>query len=211
MTITMTLKESVSEVEEMVSAAIAQQANTIFQKGIGKLVNDVRSLIVGWIESQPEMKSLDSRSIGSLAGLFGISGDPAAIISAISNSVANAVEVEFKPFNSKLTSGGLELRLQPSNFSNLLGLSAGKVDIEGGELHWLSWLLTAGDTIVVANYSYNPTTGLGRSGLGNMRGGGSFRVPPQFSGIDSNNFVTRALIGPTQERELTNLFERMLR
>jgi hypothetical protein len=79
-----------------------------------------------------------------------------------------------------------------------------------GDLHWLDWLLNRGDQIIVVGYEYNPQTGLGRSKLGNMKTGGSFRVPPEFSGTQENNFVTRALIGASQEKEIAKILEKIL-
>ena len=77
-------------------------------------------------------------------------------------------------------------------------------------MHWLDWLLKRGDSIIVVNYQYNPQTGIGRSKLGNMVDGGSFRIPPQFSGTIDDNFITRSFSGPTQEQQLTKLFKDIL-
>jgi hypothetical protein len=62
----------------------------------------------------------------------------------------------------------------------------------------------------VAGYQYNPQTGIGRSKLGNMKTGGSFRVPPEFSGTEQNNFITRALVGSNQEKQISKIFETIL-
>ena len=64
--------------------------------------------------------------------------------------------------------------------------------------------------MIVVNYQYNPQSGFGRSGLGNMVMGGSFRVPPQFSGVDRDNFITRALIGSDQENQISQVIQRAL-
>ena len=106
--------------------------------------------------------------------------------------------------------GGLEVNFQPSTFDNLIGLPEGHVKYSDGDLHWLNWLLNAGDTIIIVNYQYNPATGMGRSGLGTMIPGGVFRVPPQFSGTSDNNFITRALLGTTQEDQIINLIKDIL-
>ena len=82
---------------------------------------------------------------------------------------------------------------------------------KSGDLHWLDWLLKRGDNMIISNYQYNPQTGLGRSGLGNMVGGGSFRVPPQFSGTVDDNFITRAFLGNNQEKEIFYIIEKALK
>ena len=89
----------------------------------------------------------------------------------------------------------------------MLGLQSGHVIYEGGDLHWLSWLLTLGDSTIVVGYYYDPETGVGRSGLGTMSEGGFFRVPPEFSGTRANNFVTRALIGNKQQEQILNILK----
>jgi hypothetical protein len=38
-----------------------------------------------------------------------------------------------------------------------------------------------------------------------MKFGGSFRVPPQYSGTDTDNFITRALTGSAQEDQITQI------
>ena len=40
--------------------------------------------------------------------------------------------------------------------------------------------------------------------------GGVFRVPPEFSGTRDNNFITRALIGSAQEKDIFDVIKREL-
>jgi len=56
--------------------------------------------------------------------------------------------------------------------------------------------------MIIVNYHYYPESGVGRSNKGFMKKTGTFRVPPQFSGTVDNNFITRALTGPVQQKEL---------
>mgnify|MGYP003646261604 FL=1 len=69
---------------------------------------------------------------------------------------------------------------------------------QGTPLEWLKWLLLEGDRVIVANYRFEPSNkGTSRTGEGIMiktRGGG-WNVPPQFAGVDNDNFATRALEG----------------
>lgn len=209
MSISLQITDSIKSIEQNINKAIAELANDILNKNLTKIVSSVKNLIPLWILPQPEIVSLLSSSPDSLAGQFGIKGSASSIVDSIVNSVVNATEVEFVPFSPRLK-GGLELKFQPSNFSNLLNLPDGHTVYRGGDLHWLDWLLKRGDSIIVTNYQYNPQTGLGRSGLGNMVGGGSFRVPPQFSGTEDNNFIIRAFIGPEQEKQITSIFQKIL-
>ena len=209
--ITLKLLDSINDIEQKVNKGIADQVNKLLSSKQGLLVSRAKSACVNWINSQPELQALSSSSADSLAGQFGFPPDAgSSIINSIQTSIQNSISIKFVKYNSKLTSGGLEIYFQPTDFSNLLSLSDGHVVYNGGDLHWLKWLLTAGDTIIVANYQYNPISGLGRSGLGNMIAGGSFRVPPQYAGTVDNNFITRALTSPQAYDDIKKLFQEIL-
>jgi len=208
--ITLQITDSLSVIQKNVNEAIAQVINDKISKTQNKIVADCKSAASSWILSQPEIQSLSSSSPESLAGQLGIPQSlVGGIISSIENAVVNSISIRFIQYSKNLK-GGLEIYFQPSDFFNLLSLPAGHVIYKGGDLHWLDWLLKRGDNVIVANYQYNPKTGLGRSGLGNMVLGGSFRIPPQFSGTDSNNFITRALIGTDQENTISRIIQRAL-
>lgn len=209
MTIYIKIIDPIKTIEKNINKAIADLANDVIGKNIGKISDSVKSLIPSWVNSQPEIQSLSSSDPGSLAGQFGISGSSLEIVTAIINSIVSATEIKFVKYTSNLR-GGLEIGFQPTNFANLLALGEGHTIYQGGDLHWLEWLLKRGDSIIVTNYQYNPQTGLGRSGLGNMRTGGSFRVPPQFSGTEDNNFITRAFVGPSQEKQIAKILQDIL-
>lgn len=207
MTISLKLLDEVTDIEKKINSALSDQLNNTLSKNISKIAEDIKLLIPKWINEQPEIGALLSRD---LVGQFGITISPSSIVNAIINSVSSSMSVSFKKYNNKLQGGGLEISVQPSDFINLLGLSEGHTIYEGGDLHWLHWMLFRGDEIIVVGYEYNPQTGLGRTRLGNMVSGRGFRVPPQYSGTQDNNFITRALSGPTQEKEITKIFERTL-
>jgi hypothetical protein len=122
----------------------------------------------------------------------------------IINSVVNSLSFSFNPIDNQLN-GGITIELQPSDFQNLLSLQSGHVVYSQGDLHWLNWLLTMGNSVIIANYNYSPQSGAGRSRQGIMKFGGSFRVPPQYSGTDTDNFITRALTGSAQEDQITQI------
>lgn len=63
------------------------------------------------------------------------------------------------------------------------------------EIRWLEWLLTKGDNIIVYEHCvwYTPGNPNSRSGGAVTAKPGSFRIRPQWSGVEDNNFITRAL------------------
>lgn len=209
--ITLKLLESEKQIAQNINKAIAEHINSILSKNQSNLLSRVKTLAVQWIQSQPEISSLLSASPDSLAALFGI--PPNEVTPAVNNIISaidKSVEVRFVPYSNDLQNGGLEVNIQPNTFENLLLLPEGHVRYTGGDLHWLNWLINAGDTIIVANYQYNPVSGFGRSGFGVMIPGGSFRVPPQFSGTSDNNFITRALVGSSQLDQIGNIIKDIL-
>lgn len=208
--ITIKLIEKPSQIEEKINKALAEEINLRLFKAQANIITAAKNLTSEWISLQPEMISLASNDQFSLAGQLGIyAGSGLSITSIIRTAISNSISIKFKKFSNKLI-GGFELNFQPSDFINLLSLPQAVVNYKDGVLPWLDWLLKRGDTIIVANYAYNASTGLGRSGLGNMKPGGSFRIPPQYSGVESNNFITRALIGSKQEEAITKLFKKAL-
>lgn len=210
MSISIKLTDSLKTIENNVNLALVDLVNNTVSKNINKIYSDVKKLIPSWINKQPEIISLLSSEPTSLAGQFGFTTNPDSIVNSIINSVVNSTEIKFVKYNRNF-SGGLELRFQPTNFNNLLSLPEGHTVYKSGDLHWLDWLLKRGDNMIISNYQYNPQTGLGRSGLGNMVGGGSFRVPPQFSGTVDDNFITRAFLGNNQEKEIFYIIEKALK
>jgi len=208
--ITLKLLESIDAIEKKVNSAIADLANKEIASKRTDILQRCQTLVNGWILAQPEIISLNTSSPDSLAGQFGLlPGQAMSVTSSIINAVKDSITVKINKFNNKL-SGGITVEFQPSNFINLLNIPQGHTPISGGDLHWMDWLINRGDNIIVVNYQYEPKSGVGRSGLGRMIGGGAFRVPPQFAGTEKDNFITRALIGPNQESAIAAIFRSVL-
>lgn len=208
--ISLKLTDNLQVIQNNVNKAIASFINDKISKNQTKVLLEAKQLAKSWILSQPEMLSLNSRSPESLVAQFGIPPNSiSSIILAINSSILDSINIKYVKYNNNLI-GGFEINFQPKNFNNLLSLPEGHIIYKGGDLHWLDWLLKRGDNIIVVNYQYNPITGIGRSGLGVMIPGGSFRVPPQFSGTEDNNFITRALIGSEQEKQLALIMQKAL-
>lgn len=218
MSISLKLIDTEAEIEKRINEALSVQINDILLKNRSNIVNQVVALIPKWINNQPEIQAILSNS---LTGEFGLDMSPANIVNAIIGAVSSSISIKFKKYNKNLSGGGLDLEIQQSDFANLLLLRQGHTiyfkrspdsifATGGGDLHWLEWMLLRGDEIIVVGYEYNPKTGLGRTGLGNMVPGNGFRVPPQYSGTKDNNFITRALIGQEQEKDITEIFKKVL-
>ena len=210
MSLTIKLLGSDASIEKEIMRALAAHVNANLIKNRDRILSDLKRLIPVWMNAQPEIQSLlDDGSTGSLEAQFGIPADQApTVVSAIIQGIVDSVKIEIiKAASNKKFFGGIRFGIQPTDFVNLLSLSAAKIITEKGTtLEWLKWLLTAGDSMIVIGYDYFPGNG-GRSGGGTMAGGGAWRVPPQYSGTASNNFITRALNG--REKDIAAIFRRI--
>ena len=208
MTIRVQLKNPKTQIEK-ISSAITEYLNRKLRKNYVRVVNSLRQKIPFWIRQQPEIQSLLLEGVPEeLNALFGLlPGDAARVVEDIIGAIKDSTTINISKIDRKYT-GGIEFGFQSLNFANLLGLRSGFVQTEkGATIHWLDWLLTRGDSIIVVDYSYEPKLGLGRSGGGIMVKSGAFRVPPEYSGTIDSNFITRALSG--REAEIAPILQRL--
>ena len=206
---TINILETDSQIQSMINAAMAPLVNKHFNSKIPQIVKESREMAQSWISSQNVITSLLSASPESLAGAFGVSpSQVSSIVGSIVGAVSNSISVEVKKFDQNLR-GSLSINFQPAEFSNLISLRQGHTVYDGGDLHWLKWLLTLGSAPIISNYDYVASAGDGRSGLGVMKVGGSFRVPPEYAGTMNNNFVTKAFADKGDQ--IVSMLERILR
>lgn len=196
-------------IESKIKTEISKEINKRSNKNKNRVIKELKNLVSGWIQSSPEIQSIASQGAPeSLNAVFGLSPFTTdAAVAGIVKAVSDSIEVSFKKIDKNLN-GDLIFNFQSQTFANLLGLPQGHQETEfGGDLHWLDWLLTKGDSIIVQGFYYVPSNG-GRSGGGTMKIGGSFRVPAQFSGTPDENFITRAFQG--REKQLSATISKLL-
>jgi len=207
--ISIKLLDSMKTISSKINISLSDLVNQQLKSKKGQVESGCRSLASEWISSCPEMVDLAACVLSGPFGLY--KGSESVAVGAISNAVKSSVFARVQTVSKDFTKGGIFIYFQPSNFANLISLPQGHVDYDGGDLHWLKWMLEFGDRIIVKNYSYKPNSGIGRSGMGSMTNSGSFRVPPGYSGTVDDNFITRALSGKEQESQLNLLLESILK
>ena len=187
----MKILQSDKAITRAINDIIASQAENRLKSKKRAIRESIKTTLAASLASSPEIASLSS---GNLKFDFGLTDDPSA---EIISSVVSTIRLGINPVRSTggKIKGGISLYIQPSSYSNLLSLPISNQVIEdGGNLPWLSWLLTAGDNILVANFGVVYESGRGRSGGGYMSSDATpFRVSPFFSGVSEDNFVTRAI------------------
>ena len=125
--------------------------------------------------------------------------DPERRVSDILDTIRKGTHTRIIP--SRISNGqissGVVVEMIPSGFSDLLSLEASVLVTEkGAELNWLDWLLIQGDTAIVGEYRFAlGSSPYSRTGMGLMIGGSGFswRVPPEYAGNITNNWITRAI------------------
>ena len=202
MTLTIKLLESNSDIEKKIKTAIAEELNALIKKNFKTAQKRIESSVSGWVTSQPEVQSLLKEGVpNSLHAQFGLQAGQGALSSIeVVNAIIASIEVRVRRVDAKLNTG-IDFNIQPENLRNLLGLPSGFTQTEDQDiLPWLTWLLLEGSNTIVYGYTYVPDLS-GRSGGGTMEAGGSWRIPPEFSGTIDDNFVTRALSNRGKELE----------
>ena len=165
------LKDSVRIIEDRIKKAIASKFNESLSLGRATIIKSLRPMVKQWLAEQPEMIALRASGPNSLSSQLGVvSGTESHITDTIINSIALSTHVDFKRVTSNLRQGGLIIKCQLENFSNLLSLPEGFIQDKkiGTQLHWLKWLLEEGNRTIITGYHYEPKTGFGRSRGGTM-------------------------------------------
>lgn len=206
--ITLKLNQSVFEIQNSINEAIAKELNNIIRRRKAVTLGKLKKATAGWIAQTEEIQSMTNPNPNELKALFGLRNSKDSV-KAIIEAVADSVVVEVQPFDKKLR-GSVTFKFQPQDNANLLALREGhQITEKGSDLHWLDWLLTKGDSVVVIGYRYSPREN-GRGGRGIMKKGGTFRVNPRYSGIIGNNFVSKALESESRQQEIVKIIEESL-
>ncbi len=181
--------ESDRQISALINKGLASAFDKTIKQNVPALRTKMRSIIAGALYNSHEIRSLSG---GTLMADFGLTSDP-------SNNIVSSVVASMTITTKRTTSssstirGGFTLTLQPSDYTNLLSLPSAQQLIDGGSIPWLEWLLTLGDSIIIANFGveYGP---FGRTGKAHMiESAKPFKVNSSFSGTPNNNFITRAI------------------
>lgn len=160
-----------------------------------------------FIASQ-EYASLESNEKRSLHGELGITS-PQEKLQAIIDEICKNVKVEIQQAikTGQEINGGMSIKFLVQDFSDVLALKEALQDTGKGDLPWLEWLLTKGDTPIIEHRFYLPgnfPTRVSRTGLGVMaKGNQKSWSLTQYSGTVEDNWLTRCF--KDTETEIANL------
>jgi hypothetical protein len=187
------------ESDSDIKSKILTEMRNHLQQAMVKSIPSIRKLIPSKIKDalmrEPEYQSLIN---GKLKGEFGLS-NASQKVNDIIDIWTNNVRIIVIPvtISGSKIKGGFKLDMIDSSYDDVLA-NDGAIVIDGTSgivLPWLEWLLLYGNKIIVKNYEVqvgsNPRS---RSGMAIMvPSKNNWRVPPEFAGTPTNNWVTRAL------------------
>lgn len=197
------LRESVGEIKGRILDRFALHLNSVFRRAASGVQRRVGEVCESLIQGREEYQSLLN---GELLGELGVP-DIQPRLRHILDTVKRSVTIESTPImrqGDQLT-GGMVVKMIPADYADILGLGdAAYVTDKGTNIQWLDWLLNEGARIIVIGYEAKlrlspQEAARSRTGLGLMRKGTGWRVPPGFSGTPDDNFITRAFNGTRVE------------
>lgn len=194
--IELSLVESNARIEEMILRALVEDLNSTINRALKPITDKVRPIIEQAIKGTPEYSSLLG---GTLQGELGVVNPQLKLENIIDVWVkSTTVKLDKVTKLGKKLKGGLTLTAIDDNFENVTSMrDAIQVTGKGQQLPWLEWLLLRGDEVIIKDYEINtgPRANRSRTGLATMVSveRGKWRVPPEFSGTEQSNFVTRAI------------------
>lgn len=189
--------------------AVSIELNIKVVKILPKLESEFQNLIRQSIENSQEYSELVGA--GRLRTELGIEDDPTGVLQNVIQLLISNLKVKFEPVKSYRTHifGSIKLFID-TDIQHIISHSGGEYRTKKGtKIPWLEWLLTLGDQIIIQEYDvvrFRPAYSRTGDAIMVKSVGGGWRVPPQFSGVEDNNFITRAIesVIPTFEKTLEN-------
>lgn len=190
------LLESDGAIRKMILEALQEEVESTIKKAVPEITKNIQRIINDVIKNAPEYSSLINGQLKLEFGLYDAQSQADTIVNAWTNNIT--VDMKSIKINNAGLSGGFSIEMIASDFSDVLSLSSAEmIDSERGySLPWLKWLLLEGGKVLVKDYQIvlgaNPYS---RTGYAIMKSDSSsnWRVPSEFAGTITNNWVTRAI------------------
>lgn len=194
MKFSLTLLESDSEISKLILEQIRSTLDSTINKALPNISIQIKKLVIEALKNQPEYSSLLAGTLRAELGLPNV-----GVVDQIIIAMTETLTITKNPINvtTKGINGGFKLTMiKRDDIDGLIYTDiASVIDDKGYALPWLEWLLLRGKDILVKNYSVSYTSSpYSRSGMAIMVPSSSnWRVPAQFAGTKTNNWITRAI------------------
>jgi len=201
--LSMTLKETEQEIGEKILKSICKHLNKTIANGqmradlTGRIADAIRISLY----QQPEEGSEKLRThlgvddfVGAMHKIYDVVAGSTKIVVSFFRTAGNAIQ------------GYVKITASPSSYYHELQADFAKYTYENaGGTHvipWLEWLLLRGDEPIILDYTVKHWPKRSRTqDLVMRRSTRSWSVPPEFSGVADNNFITRAINAAVPEIE----------
>ncbi len=175
---------------------LAPQIERVFVRMRGPVTARVSARFAERVMSAPETISLLG---GDLKGQMGLV-DPLGAVQSIINAILTGLVVQAGPVRAAGPGlvGHFAVKLFRNDLSEPLSSPEARFTSpeRGFDIRWLEWLLTAGDAVINPQYHFRAGDfHRSRTGLGVMGKSGFWKVPAEFSGHVTDNWLTRAVEG----------------
>ena len=184
-----------SEFSKNVKVEISKQVVKKVPRAIEAIKAKIQQIIIVKITSCPEYAAIVGSSVRGELGINEASSRMDAIISEWASNIVVTLVPENVAGLALIKIGIIQ-----KDFEDVLSLAEAEMSYvsRSGQktLEWLRWLLLEGGRVIVTDYEYSEKSrrGKSRTGLGIMiKRRGGWKVPAAIAGIESDNFVTRAL------------------
>lgn len=222
--LTVNFSTTARQIEQSMGDEIARLAFNGIYNPLQRLKSEIGAFVKVAVDRSPEADDLIN---GFLRNEFGLI-EPRQNVENIIEAIITAASVTGGNWKYKVGgnfSGTIQIGVLQSNLREVLSLPDAQFESKGkhaGTVRWLSWLLLGGEGIVLDNFHVKHSSvnaQFSRTGGDALMfpGGGysvtsSGFVPPSFSGVSGNNWLTRALekmeqyLHPLVEAEFRRVF-----
>jgi hypothetical protein len=193
MRVSLKLLESDSVIRKHMLDNIKVEFNKGIDRSIPKILAKVKETLSLALKAEPEYQSLIN---GNLRLEFGI--PDTSVVDKLIDEICDTANIQKNTITSSSTGlkGGFILTVLSSSGEPVINSNNAMVtDSKGYSLPWLKWLLFEGSKPLIKNYSvkFGPNS-RSRTGQAIMISSTkNWRVPSEFSGTVTNNWITRAI------------------
>lgn len=189
MSITVVIQD---QIEEKLGKATVDVINAGIQKSAGIIGKRLGELLISVIKQGRTYQSIVGGDLRYELGLENARSDIDSILALLGSSVALNY-TPFRYYRGKVT-GELSIDLLKGGINALLAHPKASYVSNEFTVNWLEYLLLRGDSIIVLDhhivFDLNSTQqSFSRTGAALMFPGGTWRVPPEFSGVQNDNFI----------------------
>jgi len=197
--------------QKELSREITLKLSSVLPAALAKIKIMLGNVVRERISMSPEYQAISG---GRFRGELGLP-DGSKKINDIMNIWAEGISVTYLK-STGIGFGTINIGILESSWEDVLSSSQAELTYTSRKgtktLEWLRWMLKEGSRAIVSGYEFMPQSRSSRTGLGIMvKRRGSWKIPTQFAGTDSDNFATRALHGIEKDidivvrRELTRV------